>query len=179
VNTGDPALITAAKESILETINENQAALKINGIYAKLPAGDYTVGEAWSGDIVGAQWYLPKGVGTDVLGFWRPPTGQTMIGNDLLVVPAAAKNPRLAHEFINFMLDEKHGYDNFVNWNGYQPPFTSIDPDKLIDDGVVPENLAAAVVTEDMFKKDLTPVELPPSVDQLWLDAWAEIKAGA
>ena len=179
VNTGDPALITAAKESILETINENQAALKINGVYAKLPAGDYTVGEAWSGDIVGAQWYLPKGVGTDVLGFWRPPTGQTMIGNDLLVVPAAAKNPRLAHEFINFMLDEKHGYDNFVNWNGYQPPFTSIDPDKLIDDGVVPENLAAAVVTEDMFKKDLTPVELPPSVDQLWLDAWAEIKAGA
>jgi spermidine/putrescine transport system substrate-binding protein len=60
VNTGDPALITAAKESILETINENQAALKIKA-YAKLPASDYTVGEAWSGDIVGAQWYLPKG----------------------------------------------------------------------------------------------------------------------
>jgi hypothetical protein len=66
-----------------------------------------------------------------------------------------------------------------VNWNGYQPPFTSIDPAKLIDDGVVPDTLASAVVTEDMFKKDLTPYELTPTVDQMWLDAWTEIKAGA
>ena len=179
VNTGDPTLIDAAKEAILQTINDNRARLSINGVYAKLPAGDYTVAEAWSGDIVGAQWYLPKGTGTDVLGYWRPETGKTMIGNDLLAIPTAAKNPRLAHEFINFFLDEKIGYENFINWNGYQPPFTSIDPTKLIDDGVVPDTLSSAVVTEDMFKKDLTPYELTPTVDQMWLDAWTEIKAGA
>jgi spermidine/putrescine transport system substrate-binding protein len=179
VNTGDAALIDAAKISILETINDNGARLTINGVYAKIPDGTFTVAESWTGDIVGAQWYLPKGVGTDVLGFWRPEPGQTMIGNDLLVVPAGASNPRLAHEFINFMLDEKHGTDNFVNWNGYQPPFVSIDPAALIDQGVVPENLADAVVTEDMFKTDLTPVELPPEVDAMWLEAWTEIKAGA
>lgn len=179
VNTGDPALIDAAKVAILEAINEYEARLTINGVYAKLPAGDFTVAEAWSGDIVGAQWYLPKGTGTDVLGYWRPEVGQTMIGNDLLVVPSASTRPRLAHEFINFMLDEKHGTDNFVNWNGYQPPFTSIDPGKLIDQGVVPENLADAVVTESMFVEDLTPIELSPEVDALWLEAWTEIKAGA
>jgi spermidine/putrescine transport system substrate-binding protein len=179
VNTGDAALIDAAKISILETINDNGARLTINGVYAKIPDGTFTVAESWTGDIVGAQWYLPKGVGTDVLGFWRPEPGQTMIGNDLLVVPAGASNPRLAHEFINFMLDEKHGTDNFVNWNGYQPPFVSIDPAALVDQGVVPENLADAVVTEDMFKTDLTPVELPPEVDAMWLEAWTEIKAGA
>ena len=66
-----------------------------------------------------------------------------------------------------------------MNWNGYQPPFTSIDPQSLIADGVVPATLASAVVTEDMFKKDLTPYELPPTVDQMWLAAWTEIKAGA
>jgi spermidine/putrescine transport system substrate-binding protein len=179
VNTGDPALIEQAKESILQTINDNQARLTINGVYAKLPAGDYTVAEAWSGDIVGAKWYLPSGTSKDVLGYWRPESGQTMIANDTIAITTAAQNPRLAHEFINFFLDEKVGYDNFVNWNGYQPPFTSIDPASLVADGVVPENLTAAVVTEDMFNKDLTPVELVPSVDQLWLDAWTEIKAGA
>ena len=179
VNTGDPALIDAAKASILETINENEARLTIAGVYAKLPAGTFTVAEAWTGDIVGAQWYLPKDVGTDVLGFWRPEPGHTMIGNDLLAIPAGAKNPRLAHEFINFMLNEKHGTDNFANWNGYQPPFVSIDPTTLIDQGVVPENLSDAVVTEDMFKTDLTPVELTPPVDAMWLEAWTEIKAGA
>ena len=114
-----------------------------------------------------------------MLGFWRPEDGKTMIGNDLLSIPTSSKNPRLAHEFLNFMLDKKHGTDNFVNWNGYQPPFTSIDPSTLIADGIVPKNLAAAVVTEEMFKKDLTPYELPPDVDQMWLAAWTEITAGA
>ena len=179
VNSSDPAVIERAKEEIIQTVNDNKARLTINGVYAKIPAGDYTVAEAWSGDIVGAQWYLPPGTGTDVLGYWRPETGKTMIGNDLLVIPTVAKNPRLAHEFINFMLDEKHGFDNFAQWNGYQPPFTSIDPATLVDKKIVPENLASAVVTEDMFKKDLTPYELTPEVDQMWLDAWTEIKAGA
>jgi spermidine/putrescine transport system substrate-binding protein len=179
VNSGDPEVIDAAKEAILQTIDENQARLTINGVFAKLPEGEFTVAEAWSGDIVGAQWYLPKGVGTDVLGYWRPEPGETMISNDLLVIPATAEHPRLAHEFLNFMLDAEHGFENFASWNGYQPPFTSIDPTSLVDKGVVPENLSNAVVTEAMFKEDLTPVELSPEQDQLWLTAWNEISAGA
>jgi spermidine/putrescine transport system substrate-binding protein len=179
VNTDDPALITAAKDAIIETMSENAAKLTINGVYAKLPAGDYTVAESWSGDIVGAQWYLPKGVKWDVLGYWRPEPGNTMVDNDLIAIPMGAKNPRLAHEFINFFLDERVSYDNFRYWNGYQPPLSSIDPDRLIADGVVPPNLPMAVVTEEMFKQDLTPYELPPETDQLWQAAWTEITAGA
>jgi spermidine/putrescine transport system substrate-binding protein len=179
INTQDPAVIEQAKEAILKTINDNQARLTINGVYAKLPAGDYTVAESWSGDIVGAQQYLPTGTTADILGYWKPEDGKTMIGNDLLAIPKSSKNPRLAHEFINFFLDEKIALDNFSEWNGYQPPLTSIDPSSLIDKGIVPPQLSSAVVTEQMFKTDLTPVELAPSVDQLWLDAWTEIKAGA
>src|SRR5262249_9964680 len=170
--------ITQAKQEIEQTIADNDARLTINGVYAKLPAGGFTVAEAWSGDIVGGQNYLPNGVSWDVLGYWRPENGKTMISNDLLAVPTSAKNPRLAHEFINFFLDDKIGTDNFVNWNGYQPPFTSIDPSTLVEKGIVAPNLASAVVTEDMFKTDLTPIELSPECDQMWLDAWAEIKAG-
>jgi spermidine/putrescine transport system substrate-binding protein len=178
VNSCDPNVIDRAKQDIEQTINDNDARLTINGVYAKLPAGDFTVAESWSGDIVGGVNYLPKGTGTDVLGYWRPENGKTMIGNDLLAVPRSAKNPRLAHEFINFFLDDKVGTDNFVNWNGYQPPFVSIDPATLVDKGVVPENLSSAVVTEDMFKTDITPIELTPECDQMWLDAWTEITAG-
>jgi spermidine/putrescine transport system substrate-binding protein len=178
VNTNDPELITAAKDAIIQTIDENGAKLTINGVYAKLPAGDYTVAEAWSGDIVGAQFYLPKDVKWDVLGYWRPEPGSSMTDNDLIAIPMGAKNPRLAHEFINFFLDERV-YDNFRYWNGYQPPLTSIDPDRLIADGVVPPNLPMAVVSQDMFREDLTPYELSPEDDQLWQAAWTEIKAGA
>jgi spermidine/putrescine transport system substrate-binding protein len=179
VNTQNPDVIEQAKEAILQTINDNEARLTINGVYAKIPAGEFTVAESWSGDIVGAQWYLPKDTTWDILGYWKPEDGKTMIGNDLLAVPKSSKNPRLAHEFINFFLDEKIALDNFSNWNGYQPPLASIEPSSLIDKGIVPPQLGSAVVTEQMFKTDLTPVELPPSVDQLWLDAWTEIKAGA
>jgi spermidine/putrescine transport system substrate-binding protein len=179
VNSCDPAAIDRAKQEIIQTINDNDARLTINGVYAKLPAGDFTVAEAWSGDIVGAQWYLPKGTGTDVLGYWRPEMSQDMIGNDLLAIPTSAKNPRLAHEFINFFLDEKIGTENFTDWNGYQPPFNSIDPETLVDKGIVPKSVTQAVVTEDMFKQGLTPYELPTACDQMWLAAWEEITAGA
>jgi spermidine/putrescine transport system substrate-binding protein len=177
VNSCDPNVITRVKEEILQTINDNSARLTINGIYAKLPAGAFTVGEAWSGDIVGAQWYLANGATVDDLGYWRPDMSQDMIGNDLFVIPASAKNPRLAHEFINFFLDDKIGTENFTDWNGYQPPFNSIDPETLVSKGIVPKSLTQAVVTEDMFKQGLTPYELPPECEQMWLDAWTEIKA--
>ncbi len=41
---------------------------------------------------------------------------------------ATAKNPALAHRFINFILDAKVAYDNFVNYVGYTPPQVSISP---------------------------------------------------
>jgi spermidine/putrescine transport system substrate-binding protein len=177
-NTNDPAAIDGAKESILELVNDLDAQLRINGTYAKLPEGEFTVSQAWSGDIVGAQWYLPKGTSWDVLGYWYPDDEPGMIGNDTIVIPTSSQNPRLAHEFLNFFLSEEHGYENFASWNGYQPPFTTIQPEKLIDDGVVPPGLDRAVVTEEMFTTGLIQSQLSPEDDKLWLDAWSEIQAG-
>ena len=57
VNSDDAAAITAAKDATLQMINDNGARLTINGAYAKLPEGEFSVAEAWSGDIVGAKWY--------------------------------------------------------------------------------------------------------------------------
>ena len=86
----------------------------------------------WSGSAISAQWYLPEGTGTEALGFWFPEDGAGTIGNDNIAIPRNAKNPVLAHHFLNYLLDNKHGYDNFSNYVGYQPPFTRLDPDRLI-----------------------------------------------
>lgn len=177
-DSGDPAAIDAAKDSILEIVNELGGQLRINGTYAKLPEGEFTVSQSWSGDIVGAQFYLPKGTPVDVLGYWFPQDVPGLIANDQITIPTSAQNPRLAHEFINFFLSEQWGYENFVNWNGYQPPFNSIQPDKLIGDGAVPPALDMAVVTEEMFTNGLIQSQLTPEVEQLWLDAWTEIQTG-
>ena len=177
-NTGDPAAISAAKDAILQLLNDYDGRLTINGTFAKLPEGEFTVSQGWSGDIVGAKWYLPKGTSEDVLGYWYPDDKIGLIGSDCIVIPSTAASPRLAHEFLNFFLDETYGYENFASWNGYQPPFTTIDPDKLISDKVIPPALSNAVVTEEMFTKGLIQGELTAEVDQLWLDAWNEIQAG-
>jgi spermidine/putrescine-binding protein len=52
-----------------------------------------------------------EGQSPDVLRYWYPPEGGG-IGSDNMVVPKGARNPVLAHHFINFMLDSTHAFDN-------------------------------------------------------------------
>ena len=178
LNTGDAQEINDAKDALLELLDATGAQITINGAYAKLPEDQFWLHQAWSGDIVGAQYYLPKGVETDVLGYWYPEDRVGAFFNDLLVIPTTSQNPRLAHEFINFFLDEKWGYINFASWNGYQPPFTTIKPSQLIEDGAVPATVPSAILTKSDYVTGLPLLELEPDVDQLWLDAWDEVTVG-
>jgi spermidine/putrescine transport system substrate-binding protein len=178
VNTGDPKLIDMAKNDVLALIDATDAKLTINGIYSRMAEDVFWVGSSWSGDVCSAAfYYLPKDVSPEVLGFWYPPDGGGVIGNDLMVVPTSSKNPRLAHEFINFMLDTKNSFANFTNWNGYQPPMTSIDPTALVPK-VVPPSLKEAVVVPSFFDTGSFILGVKPSVDALYSAAWDEIKAG-
>ncbi len=177
-NSGDEAAVDAAKDSILELINENGARLTVNGAYDRLPAGEFTVAQSWSGDIVGGQYYLPEDVPVDVLGYWYPPDDRGLVGSDTIVIPASAQSPRLAHEFLNFLADEHWGYINFRDYNGYQPPMTSIKPARLVDEGVVPESLSTAVLGEKNFTLGFLQGELSIEADDIWLDAWREIQTG-
>jgi len=177
LNTEDPATIETAKTELLGLIDRVDLKIAYDD-YVKIPEGTSWVHQAWSGDMVLAQSYLPEGTTADVLGYWYPPEGGGAIANDTMVVLRGAKNTVLAHHFLNFMLDEKHGYENFVQWTGYQPPFVSIQPDRLVSDGVIPANLRAAVVRESDFEKGNPLLELSPAGAALWQNAWAEIKSG-
>lgn len=178
VNTGDPKLIDMAKDDVLKLIDATNAQLTINGVYVKMAEDVYWVGSSWSGDVVAAAiYYLPKGVSPDVLGFWYPPDGGGVIGNDLMVIPASSKNPRLAHEFINFMLDKTNSFANFENWNGYQTPMNSINPSALVPK-VIPPSLQEAIVVPKFFDTGSFILGVDPSVDALYTKAWDEIKAG-
>jgi spermidine/putrescine transport system substrate-binding protein len=127
---------------------------------------------------VSAQYYLPKGVDYTVLGYWYPADKGGAVGSDTIAILRSAKNPVLAHEFLNFFLDEQNAYDNFFNFTGYQPPQNSLDPDRLVADGVVPTHLASCVVRPEDFDKGHILLELDPDTDMIWQDAWAQFKAG-
>jgi spermidine/putrescine transport system substrate-binding protein len=193
LNTGDQAVIDEAEADLAELVDLVDVRTTINGVYAKLPDGVYDVHQAWSGDIIGAQWYVndlnTPGV-TDVLGYWFPEDYQGPIFNDCITIPANAEHPVLGHAFLNFMMDKKHAFDNFT-WNGYQPPLTSMDADKLIQaklgeyapnkgPGTVPPSVPLAVVQKDMFEGDFLFLgELSPEDELKWQTAYQNFQAGA
>jgi spermidine/putrescine transport system substrate-binding protein len=177
INTEKPEEIDVAKSDLIALTDAVNVKVSTDD-YTNIPEGKAWVHEAWSGSMISAPYYLPKGVGPEVLGYWFPEDGKGTIGNDMIAVLRSAKNPVLAHHFLNYLLDEKHGYDNFVNYVGYQPPFVSIDPDKLVTDEIVPENLKSAVVRESDFDTAYFLAELSPAGQTIWQNAWAEFKAG-
>ena len=177
INTEDTEQISLAKDELKSLIGAVNVKLSTDD-YTNLPEGRAWVHQMWSGSAISAQWYLPQGLGTEALGFWFPEDGAGTIGNDNIAIPRNAKNPVLAHHFLNYLLDEKHGYDNFANFVGYQPPFTKLDPDRLVTDGVVPANLKSSIVRESDFDKGYFLTELTPAGQTEWQNAWAEFKAG-
>jgi len=84
----------------------------------------------------------------------------------------------LAHEFINFMLDEKNAYDNFVNFTGYTPPQKGIDADSLLKQDLIPKTLEQAVIRPDLFAANQELLQLSVAGERLWDDAWSKFKAG-
>jgi len=175
VNTENAALVNRA-ESDLAQLN-SLVNIKTNvSDYTDVPAGKTFISQAWSGDMAGAHNYLPKGVPVTVLGYWRP-SKDAVIGSDMIAILRGAKNPVLAHTFLNFVLDNKKGVENF-SWNGYIPPLTVINPQKLVAQGLIAKNLASTIVRESDFEQGVNLLPLTTQGQSLWQDAWSKFKAG-
>jgi spermidine/putrescine transport system substrate-binding protein len=127
--------------------------------------------------LAAAIYYLPKGTPPEVLGYWWP-RENGVVQNDFFCIGRGAKNPALAHRFINFFLDPKVAYDNFVNYVGYTPPQISIEPERLIAEGLIPKTLADAVVRPDQFVPNQQLLALTVDGQREWDRAWSKFKAG-
>jgi spermidine/putrescine transport system substrate-binding protein len=146
-------------------------------MYSDMPAGQIGLSQMWSGDIINAQSYLPEGTGPEVLQYWFPSDGKGMVDNDLLVVLKGGKNPVLSHLFLNHMLQPESAKQNFAQI-GYQPPQNSINPDSLVADGTIPENLKTAIVRPEWFDVGYRLLELDSANDAAWHNVWRAFKAG-
>lgn len=181
VNTGEPRQVDQARDG-LSQLNRLGVRYTLDGAYAKLPRGELKLAQAWSGDMISAPYYLPSGQDPGVLRYVWPPDGGGAAGGlitgDCLTIPANAANPVLAHHFLNFMLDNAHATDNF-SWLGYQPPLTALDTDRLVLDGLVPRNLASAIVQPGDFHLGQVPLALPPQAEARWLRAWVAVRRSA
>ena len=177
VNTEDPEIIAKAGRDLAELSAISNIKPRITD-YETLPEGKTWLHHSWSGDLLSAAIsYLPTGVKADVLSFWGPARGG-VVQNDFLCVQRGAAKPVLAHRFLDFMLEEKNAYDNFVQQNGYVPPLKAIDAEALVTSGLIPETLATALVTPEQFSFSQELLALTAEGERLWDEAWSKFKAG-
>ncbi|MGZ6982879.1 MAG: polyamine ABC transporter substrate-binding protein, partial [Ilumatobacteraceae bacterium] len=134
VNSTDPTVIKQAGADLGQLTNLMNIKVEIEG-YHTIPEGATTVAHTWSGDMLTAIQYLPAGTKADVLGYWQP--APAVVNNDTMCILSKAKNPVLAHLYINYLLDKTNAQTNFESV-GYQPAIEGLGAQELIDAGLVP-----------------------------------------
>jgi len=176
VNTGDDAQLKAASEAMTLMTKTTKPKVTITD-YTDLPEGRTSIAQAWSGDMVSALNYMPKGMTSDVFRYWFPADGKGMVNNDLMLVLKGGQNPVLAHLFLNFMLQPDIAVKNY-KFTGYQPPQVSLTPEAVVASGIVPPNLKSVVVQPSYFNSGYRLLELPPDIEAKWQSIWQQFKAG-
>ncbi len=179
INTEDPALVNQAVADLKELYDICNIKVDITQ-YQTIPEGSSWLHQAWSGDMIaGYVYYLPKDTPATAMAYWMDEKGKVPVQNDCFAVCSTTKKPVLAHMFLNYLLDNGIAYSNFVDFNGYQPPLNEIDPESLVKDGVISENLQTAVLTDaDIGPDSLQYSTLTAKGQQLWEDGFSDFLAG-
>jgi len=180
VNTEDPAVIDAAKQQIAEVVAATNAQFDHND-YADVPRGRAYLHQSWSGNVGSAFYFLPEGNTAPNISYYWPGSTEGIPGNvdnDTVTILKGAKNPVLAHLFIDFILDTQNATTNYTTYTGYQQPMKGITPESLVGSAVVPEHLGSTIVREEDFSQGYRLLELAPDVEALWEGAYQEILAG-
>ena len=176
LNTTDPAQLQTATNSLLKL--DKLVNLHVdNNDYTSIPTGQTWIHQAWSGDMAAAQSYMPKGTPVGVVGYWFPTSGQGPVANDTMMVLAGGKNPVLAHLFLNYMLDLHNVLEN-ISFNGYMQPINGVTPQVLVQEGILPPSLTSTVVLPSNFDTGLKELELSPTVDAQYQQAWLRVSSG-
>lgn len=176
-------LNTTSLDQITSSYNELQDLQKLvdvlidNNDYTEIPDGQTWIHHAWSGDMAAAEYYMPKGVPVDVVGYWFPKDGRGPIANDTNTVLASSQNPVLAHLFVNYLLDLDVAINN-ISFNGYMQPVYGVTPEKLIEEKILPESLTSTVVLPENFDNGIEELGLPPATNNAWELAWTEFGGG-
>jgi spermidine/putrescine transport system substrate-binding protein len=177
LNTESPALLERASQDLQELNSTVRVKVTISD-YETLPAGRMFLHQSWSGDLISAVIsYLPQGTPPAVLSYWYQRTGGPIF-NDCICVAADAAKPVLAHRFLNYLLDPKVAYENFVGYVGYQPPLNAIDARSLFDKGVLPQGLANTVVTHEDYANGNAYLTLSATGRRLWDSSWSAFRNG-
>ena len=114
MNTEDEGELGEAYDWLVQCVQTMEPEIVTDEIIDNMAEGRKALGLIYSGD---ATYVMSE---NENMGFYLPEEG-TNLWSDAMVIPANAKNPELAHEFINFASDYEGAYDN-SSYVGYTSP---------------------------------------------------------
>jgi len=176
LNTTDYRQIALSRRS-LEQLTRLVNVRIDNNDYTEVPNASTWIHHAWSGDMAAAEYYMPKGVPVKNVGYWFPTDGKGPVANDTNLILRSAKNPVLAHEFLNYFLDLPNVLNN-ISFNGYMQPLTGVTPQVLVKEEILPPALLSTVVLPSYFRRGVAELQLPVDADALWQQAWLVVSNG-
>ena len=179
INTEDPDKVNQAVKDLQELYGV--CNIKVGDLqYSTVAERKAYLNQAWSGDAIAGYLFYADKESQHALEFWNPGRGNGPIQNDMWSICSTTKKPVLAHLWLNWILDTTQGYNNFLNYNGYQPPLTEVDPGKMVKKGILPESLSNTVLTaEDLGPDSLQEMTLTTQGQQLWQNGYSQFLSGA
>ena len=144
MNTEDPNEINDAYEWLLQMNNTMSPVYVTDEVIDGMMNGYKDIAVVYSGD---AAVVLDE---NEDMSFYMPSKG-TNIWCDAMVIPANAENPKLAHEFINYMLTYEAAFDN-TETVGYTSPNAEVFEEMTTSEDLYAEN--AAYLPRSGYDKD-------------------------
>ena len=162
MNTDDPDEINDAYEWLLQMNNTMSPVYVTDEVIDGMMNGYKDIAVVYSGD---ATVILDE---NEDMSFYMPDQG-TNIWCDAMVIPKNAENPKLAHEFINYMLTYEAAFDN-TETVGYTSPNAEVFEEMTSSEDLYAENAAylprSGYENDEMFHDNQT---LMRELSRLWI----------
>ena len=127
MNTEDETELQAAYDWLVQCVENMEPEIVTDEIIDNMAQGRKALGLIYSGD---ATYVMSE---NENMGFYLP-EGGTNLWSDAMVIPTNAKNPELAHEFINYVSSYEGSYDN-SSYVGYTSANAEVMKDLSSDVG--------------------------------------------
>ncbi len=168
MNTENEDELQAAYEWLVECVQMMEPEIVTDEIIDNMAQGRKALGLIYSGD---ATYVMSE---NEDMGYYLPESG-TNLWSDAMVIPANAKNPDLAHEFINFASDYEGAYDN-SSFVGYSSANQEV-MDTLSGEGGEYEGIEAYVPRSGNPNDEV--FEYNENTRKLIANLWSKVKIAA
>lgn len=168
MNTEDESELQQAYDWLVQCVRTMEPEIVTDEIIDNMVQGRKALGLIYSGD---AAYVMSE---NEDMGFYLPETG-TNLWSDAMVIPANAKNPDLAHEFINHVCSYEGAYDN-SSYVGYTSPNQEV-MDELSGEGGDYEGINAYIPRTDSNQDEV--FVFNDDTRKIISNLWSKVKIAA